>query len=173
MTADVQPNPRILGTLRIEDGVGIVRVEDSFDTDINDLWSAVTDPSRLSRWLCDVEGDRRVGGVIRLHFHGTGWEGASTIQACEAPNHFKLTGKDEGLDYESVTEVWLVAEGDKTRLIREGRGMPTNMLAAYGAGMQAEIEDLATYLAGRERGDSEARWHELAPAYAELAKDIH
>jgi len=169
MTADVQPNPRILGTLRIEDGIGVVRVEDSFDTDIADLWSAVTEPSRLSRWICDVEGDMHVGGVIRLRFHGSGWEGASVIQACDPPNHFQLTGKDEGLDYETVTEVWLKAEGDKTRLIREGRGMPIDKLPAYGAGMQIEIEDLAAYLAGSEPGDVEARWTALQTKYDELA----
>jgi len=168
MTGEVEPSPRILGTLRIEDGIGIVRLEDSFDTDIDDLWSAVTDPSRLSRWLCDIEGDLHVGGEIRLHFHGSGWEGKSLIQACEPPNHFQLRGKDEGLDYETVTEVWLTAQGDKTRLIREGRGMPIDKLPAYGAGMQIEVEDLASYLAGRQPGDVEARWKALQTAYDAL-----
>lgn len=169
MTADVQPSPRILGTLRIEDGIGVVRVEDTFDTDIDDLWSAVTDPSRLARWLCDVEGDLRVGGEVKLRFHGSGWEGTSLIQTCDPPRHFKLTGKDEGLDYESITEVWLKAEGDKTRLIREGRGMPVDKLPAYGAGMQIEIEDLAAYLAGHQPGDVEARWTALQSAYDDVA----
>src|SRR5689334_6468122 len=169
MTADVQPSPRILGTLRIEDGIGVVRIEDSFDADIEDLWSAVTEPSRLTRWLCEVEGDLRVGGEIRMRFHGSGWEGTSVIQACDRPNHFQLTGKDEGLDYETVTEVWLKAEGAKTRLIREGRGMPIDKLPAYGAGMQIEVEDLAAYLAGSQPGDVETRWSALQAAYDDLA----
>ena len=169
MTADPQTNPRILGTLRIENGVGVVRIEDRFDTDINDLWSAVTDPGRLTRWLCDVDGDMRVGGDIRLHFHGSGWEGMSRIEACDPPSHFRLRGQDEGLDYATVTEVWLTAEGDKTRLVREGRGMPIDKLPAYGAGMQIEVEDLATYLAGGQPGEAETRWAALQSAYDALA----
>jgi len=35
---------RILGSLRSADGKGIVRVEDRFETGIDDLWSALTDP---------------------------------------------------------------------------------------------------------------------------------
>ena len=40
---------RILGSLRSADGKGIVRVEDRFETGIDDLWSALTDPRRLVR----------------------------------------------------------------------------------------------------------------------------
>jgi hypothetical protein len=42
-------------------------------------------------------------------------------------------------------------------------------LAAYGAGVQIHVEDLAGYLAGRERDDREARWDELIPAYQNLS----
>ncbi len=44
MTSDARPDTRVLGSLRSADGKGVVRVEDSFDTDIDDLWSALTDP---------------------------------------------------------------------------------------------------------------------------------
>ena len=50
--------------------------------------------------------------------------------------------------------------------------MPLDLLAAYGAGMQIHVEDLAAHLAGRERRDAEARWDELLPAYRELAVDV-
>lgn len=46
-----------LGTLRAEQGKGIVRVEARFLTTIDDLWSALTSPSRLAHWLGQVEGD--------------------------------------------------------------------------------------------------------------------
>ena len=48
---------RILGSLRSVDGKGIVRIEDRFDTGIDDLWLALTDPRRLARWIGEVEGD--------------------------------------------------------------------------------------------------------------------
>jgi len=41
-----------------------VRVEDRYDTDIDDLWSALTDPGRLVRWYGQVEGDLRLGGAV-------------------------------------------------------------------------------------------------------------
>jgi hypothetical protein len=47
--------------------------------------------------------------------------------------------------------------------------MPLDQLAAYGAGVQVHVEDLAAHLAGRERCDAKARWEILMPAYQELA----
>ena len=45
-------------------------------------------------------------------------------------------------------------------------------IAFYGAGWQIHAENLATFLAGRDRGDTEARWGELIPPYHELATRI-
>ena len=50
MTSNAQAGTRILGRLRSADGKGIVRMEDRFDTDVADVWSALTDRSRLARW---------------------------------------------------------------------------------------------------------------------------
>ena len=47
-----------------------------------------------------------------------------------------------------------------------------NLLAAYGAGIQVHIEDLAAHIAGQERCDAEARWQELQPAYEALASKL-
>jgi len=47
--------------------------------------------------------------------------------------------------------------------------MPLDQRAAYGAGIQVHVEDLAARLAGRERGDAGARRHALIPAYQDLA----
>ena len=46
-----------------------------------------------------------------------------------------------------------MADGDKTLLVWEERGMPVEYLAPYGAGIQAHVEDLAAYIGGRERCD--------------------
>jgi hypothetical protein len=54
---------------------------------------------------------------------------------------------------------------------REERGMPLPYLSAYAAGVQLHVEDLADYLAARERRkDFQARWDELHPAYQALEK---
>jgi Activator of Hsp90 ATPase homolog 1-like protein len=66
MTSSERPEARILGSLRSAGGAGIVRIEDRYDTGIDDLWSALTDPRRLAGWYGEVTGDLRPGGEFRL-----------------------------------------------------------------------------------------------------------
>jgi uncharacterized protein YndB with AHSA1/START domain len=169
MTGNAAAGDRIVGTLRTGDGKGVVRMEDRFGTDIDDLWSALTDPGRLARWLGEFEGDLRLGGNFRARFFASGWEGTGRVEACEPPRHLLVMTKDDGQADEHAIEATLTADGDHTVLILEERGMPVNLLAAYGAGIQVHIEDLAAHIAGRERCDAEARWVELQPAYEALA----
>jgi len=85
-----------------------------------------------------------------------------------APRLLLLTMQPGQTD-EHVIEVTLAADGDQIILVWEERGMPPDLLAAYGAGIQVHVEDLAAHLAGRERCDAGARWNELIPAYQDLA----
>ena len=87
MTSNAAAGNRIVGTLRIADGKGVVRMEDRLDTDIDDAWSALTDPGRLARWLGEFEGDLRLGGEFRArYFDGWkvpgGWTCASPRGTC-------------------------------------------------------------------------------------------
>jgi len=168
MTNDARSDQRLLGTVGSADGKGVVRREDRYDTDIDDLWSAITDPSRLARWYGEAEGDLRLGGEFRLRVLASGWEGTRRVETCEPPRHLLLTGKEQDDPFEMVTEVWLTPDGDQTILVMEERGMPLEYVAGYGAGIQIHVEDLAAYLAGRERCDSDARMSELYPAYQTL-----
>jgi uncharacterized protein YndB with AHSA1/START domain len=171
MTSNAGAGSRILGSLRSADGKGIVRMQDRFDTDIDDLWSALTDPRRLARWMGEVEGDLRLGGEFRARFFASGWEGTGRVEACEPPRRLLLLTMQPGQPYEHFIEVTLAADGDQTILVWEERGMSLDHLAAYGAGIQVHVEDLAAYLAGRERCDAEARWNELYRAYQDLPTD--
>src|ERR1700729_3671951 len=172
MTSNAPAGGRILGSLRSADGQAVVSVQDRFDTDIDDLGSALTDPQRLARWLGEVEGDLRLGGEFRARFFASGWEGTGRVEVCEAPRHLLVMTKDDGQADEHAIEATLTADGDHTILILEERGMPVNLLAAYGAGIQVHIEDLAAHIAGRERCDAKARWKELQPAYEALASKL-
>lgn len=166
-TGDATGDVRILGTLRAADGTGIVRLEDRFDTDIDDLWSAVTDPSRLARWLGEVEGDLREGGAFRAHWFASGWEGDCRVEVCDPPHRLRiLTSSPE--QPKGVVELTLTADGDQTVMVIEDRGVPLDQVAAYGAGDQIHVEDLAAYLAGGERCDARSRWQELQPFYEAL-----
>ena len=77
-----------------------------------------------------------------------------------------------GQPEETVIEAQLTADGGQTILVVEDRGIPLDLLAAYGAGVQIHIENLATHIAGHEPGDTAARWDELLPAYQDLAANI-
>ena len=159
---------RVRGVLREQDGTGVVHLEDRFATTVEDLWSALTDPARLVRWLGEVDGDLREGGELRAHFFASGWEGTIRVEACEPSHHLLLRTQGDG-EPEGTFEVTLVADRDGTRLVVEDRGVPLDHVASYGAGDQIHVEDLASYLAGGERCEPRARWAQLQPTYETLA----
>jgi uncharacterized protein YndB with AHSA1/START domain len=181
MTCNADAGNRILGSLRSADGKGVVRMEDRFDTDIDDLWSALTEPSRLARWHGQVEGDLHPGGEFRVYQEADDIESIGRVEACEPPRRLLVTTRETEESYrkgqgvppfDEVIEVTLTADGDQTILVIEVRGMPLDKIAFYGAGWQIHAENLAAYIAGRERGDAEARWEELVPAYQVLAANL-
>jgi uncharacterized protein YndB with AHSA1/START domain len=162
---------RLVGSLRpLGDGKGVVRMEDVYETDPQDLWSALTEPERLARWIAHVEGDLRVGGTITARFTSS-WEGPGRVDVCDQPNRLVVT-MNPGAEDETVIEAVLTPEGDRTRLVVEDRGIPMAELYAHGAGWQAHVEDLATYLRGDVPADWRTRWQELSPAYKEIAADL-
>jgi uncharacterized protein YndB with AHSA1/START domain len=179
MTSNPRGGNRILGTLRSADGKGVVRIEDRYDTDIDDLWAALTDPGRLARWYGQVEGDLRPGGEFRLA--SADLESTGRVEACEPPRRLLVTTRETDESwrkgrgappFEESLEATLTADGDQTILVIEVRGVPLDKIAFYGAGWQIHAENLAAYLAGRERGDAEARWDELVPPYQDLAASV-
>jgi uncharacterized protein YndB with AHSA1/START domain len=181
MTSNASPSTRILGSLRSTDGVGVVRIEDRYDTDIDDLWTAITDPARLARWYGQVDGDLRPGGELRVYIEAADIESTGRVEACEPPLRLLVTTRETDESYrkgqgvqpfDQSLEATLTADGDQTILVIEVQGMPVDKIAFYGAGWQIHAENLAAYLAGRERGDTEARWDELVPPYQDLAANI-
>ena len=161
---------RILGSLRSADGAGVVRMDDRIDASVDELWSALTERPRLASWYGDLDGDLRLGGEYQAHLHASGWEGTGRIDACEPGRRLLITIRQkDSSDSEGTLEVILTADGGQTAVVWEERGMPVDLLAAYGAGIQVHVEDLAAYLAGRGRCDSRTRWEELFPAYQALA----
>jgi len=173
---------KIIGTMRPLDGTrGAVRVEDVYETDIDDLWEACTNPERLARWIAKVSGDLRVGGLFYAVFTST-WTGPGRIDECEKPHHLLLT-TGPGTSDEAQIEAWLTEEGSRTRLVVEERGLPLERLYFHGAGWQAHLEDLGRSLGGEAAAGLEpwteqspepgwrARWAELTPAYEQMVID--
>lgn len=168
MTFVMGANNELQGSVRAVDGKAVVRMEGRYSTDIDDLWSALTDPQRLARWVAEVDGDLRLGTTFHASFT-SGWEGSGRVDVCEAPRRLLVTMSSEDDDDETAIEAELTTDGDHTRLVIEERGLPLSEAAAHGAGWQVHVEDLGAHLAGLDRGDWQARWIELTPAYREQA----
>ncbi len=173
MTSNATGGNRLLATLGTAGGKGVVTVRDSFDADIQTVWAAITDPSRLAIWWGEIEGDLRLGGEYHAHVFASGWDGTGRVDECEAPRRLKVLTREPDQPEEQSIEVTLDAGGGKTTLVWEARGMPVAYLAGYAAGIQVHVEDLGAYLAGRERCDAGARMGELFPAYEPLAAKIN
>jgi len=181
MTSNARGGDRVLGSLRSADGKGVVRIEDRYHTDIDDLWSALTDPGRLARWYGKVGGDLRPGGEFRVYLESDDWEGTGRVEVCESPRRLRVTTRETDESwrkgrgtqpFDQAIEATLTTDGDQTVLVIEVLGLPLDTIAFYGAGWQIHAENLGAYLAGRERGDTEARWDELVPPYQELAATV-
>ena len=140
-----------------------MHIEDVYDTDIEDLWAAVTVPARLAGWLGTVEGDLRVGGRFVASF-SSAWQGPGRVEVCDAPNRLLVTLEPDTPGRTEV-EAILVVEGDRTRLIIEERGLPVEEAPDHGAGWQAHVEDLRAHLAGGVRVPWRDRWHQLIASY--------
>ena len=181
MISSPRPSPRTLGSLRSAGGAGVVRIEERYHTGIDDLWSALTDPGRLASWYGQVDGDLRPGGQFRLHVEDADSDATGRVEACEPARRLRVTTREteesyqrgQGVPpYDQALEVTLTADDDQVILVLEVRGMPLDAIAFYGVGWQIHAENLAAYLAGRTRDDTEARWNDLLPAYQELAASI-
>src|SRR5260370_20410240 len=154
MTSNERGGTRILGSLRSAGGKGVVRIENRYDTDIDDLWSALTEPGRLARWCGEVEGDLRPGGELRLHIESDGWDGTGRVKVCEPPRRLLVTtrGTDESWrkgrgaqPFDEAIEATLTPDGDQTILVIEVQGMPLDAIAAYGSRGQIHAERLPPY----------------------------
>jgi uncharacterized protein YndB with AHSA1/START domain len=93
MIADQEPTPE-LRHRRIAAGEARVAVfTRTYETSVEDLWDACTDPERLRRWYTPVTGDLRRGGTVHQHNMGS-----ATVEVCDAPHSLALSlggGVDE------------------------------------------------------------------------------
>ena len=146
MTSNTSPGTRILGSLRSADGAGVVRIEDRYDTDIDDLWSAITDPDRLARWFGEVDGELSQRGEFRVLIADAG-DRTGQVEACEPPQRLVVTTRETDESYrrgqgvppfDAVWEITLTADGDGTTLVIEVKGMPLEKIAFFGAGWQIQ-----------------------------------
>jgi uncharacterized protein YndB with AHSA1/START domain len=105
---------RTLGTRTIETGEAhVITISQSYDTDQEDLWDAVTNIERIPRWFLPISGDLTVGGVYQLEGQAGG-----TILTCDPPKNFTATWEYGG--NVSWIDVSVSSDGpDRARLVLE------------------------------------------------------
>lgn len=99
-----------------------------YDTNIDDLWDALTNAERLPRWFLPVEGDLSPGGRYQLKGNAGG-----TIEGCEPPSRLALTWEMQG--QVSWVEVHLSEETrEHTRLTLIHTAHVTEFWTQFGPG---------------------------------------
>lgn len=69
----------------------IVRASRTYPTSKKDLWSALTEKERISRWFAEVSGDFELGGRFAIKDNADG-----DITACDPPKTLALTWEFSG-----------------------------------------------------------------------------
>jgi uncharacterized protein YndB with AHSA1/START domain len=130
----------------------------SYDTGIDDLWDALTNPERLPRWFMPVTGELKLGGRYQIQGNAGG-----TITECAPPKRLALTW-EFGAQVTWVT-VELAPEGaEATRLTLEHTApidphWETYGSGAVGVGWDLSLMGLARHLAagGKAMDPAEAQ----------------
>ncbi|MDQ7803172.1 SRPBCC family protein [Amycolatopsis sp. A133] len=100
---------RTVGRRVLEAGEArVMTISQVYDTDVDDMWDAVTSAERIPRWFLPVSGELRVGGKYQLEGNAGG-----TVERCDPPKSFAATWEMHG--GVSWIEVRLTPEGDGTR----------------------------------------------------------
>jgi uncharacterized protein YndB with AHSA1/START domain len=155
---------RETGTGRIPAGEGhTVHLRRTYAAGIDEVWDALTNPDRISRWFLPVSGDLHLGGRFQLEGNAGG-----EILACDEPNRFLITwsAMDTGNPADiSQVEVRLAADADdRTTLelthtaVIPDEAWPVYGPGAVGVGWDGGLLGLALHLEGGGSVDDPAAW---------------
>jgi uncharacterized protein YndB with AHSA1/START domain len=133
----------------------VIRLGRTYDAPIDDVWDALTDPERITRWFLPISGDYRLGG--RFQFEGNA---GGTILACEAPTRLRVTWEyGDPSAPPSEVEIRLAPEGEGTALELEHVAIVPDEFwdqfgpGAVGVGWDGGLLGLTLHLRGGSVGD--------------------
>ncbi|HEY7208371.1 MAG TPA: SRPBCC family protein [Gaiellaceae bacterium] len=136
----------------------------------DEVWSALTDPERLARWLAPASIELRPGGAVSIDF-GEGQAVVGMVLACEPPLLLEYEWRFSG-EGESIVRFELSAHGDGTALLLDHRLLGAEQATGYGAGWHAHLDLLGDELTGRSGPGWDERFEQLLPAYRERAAHL-
>lgn len=145
---------RVLEAGLLEEGQALtVTVSQVYDTGLDNLWDACTNPERLQLWFLPITGELRAGGKYQVKGNANG-----TIERCDPLKSFAVTWEYGG--EVSWIEVRLsAAPGGGTRFELEQTAYPDDRWkrfgpGAIGIGWDMMLHDLALYIEPGETGSS-------------------
>jgi len=102
---------RVVGRRVLEAGEAhTVTISQTYDSPVEDVWDACTNPERIPRWFLPVSGNLSVGGRFQLQGNAGG-----TIERCDPPRSFAATWEFGGSV--SWIEVRLAAQSEGATLL--------------------------------------------------------
>jgi uncharacterized protein YndB with AHSA1/START domain len=127
-----------------------------YDTNVADLWNALTNRERIPRWFLPVTGDLRLGGQYQIEGNASG-----TITECDPPNRLGATW-EYGDQVSWITVTLSPADGGRAHLALEHVAYVDDELwsqfgpGAVGLGWDLALMGLELHLATGEPVDPEA-----------------
>jgi uncharacterized protein YndB with AHSA1/START domain len=107
VSAEVNSTRRRVGERVLEAGrARTVTISRTYDAQIEELWGACTDATRIPRWFLPVSGDLKLGGRYQLEGNASG-----TIERCDPPSSFTATWEYGGVVSWIELRLSAVAEG--------------------------------------------------------------
>src|ERR1700712_3758023 len=92
VTHQIEQVERRVGSRTLTDGdARVLTISQAYDTTVDDLWDACTNPERIPRWFLPVSGDLRLHGHYQLEGNAGG-----TVEACDPPRSFAATWEAGG-----------------------------------------------------------------------------
>lgn len=153
------------GQLRSEGERRGVRFERRYAAGPAEVWSALTEPERMARWLAEGELDLRVGGAYTLRFSDAeGQSAQGKVLAVEPERLLEITWEYPG-EPNTVLRLELTPDGDGTLLVLDHSGLPAEAAPGYGGGWHAHLDALDAHLGQEGTPDWWGRYRELAPLY--------
>jgi uncharacterized protein YndB with AHSA1/START domain len=157
-----------LGTLEKESDGYTVRLVVTLPAPPDEVWTAITVPASIERWLAAAEFDARPDGAVNLLWPGES-EMHGVIAEIDPPRRLRYSWFER--EYTSQLSFDVESDGDGTsRLTLTHRAASEDDAPGFGAGWHSHLESLSALLAGEatSKATRDARYEELRPAYDEL-----
>ncbi len=154
------------GHREVREGTDYVVLTRTFRASIEDVWSAVTEPQRLERWIGTWTGDPESGEVtFRMTAEGEDVEPETyRIEVCDPPRRLRTNSWTQGQEW--LLDLQLSQDGGTTTLTFAQAVTDPAIVAEVGPGWEYYLDRLVAAQAGDEVGaiDFEADYF---PAMAE------